>query len=195
MKIAIAGCGALGSRLAFEIAHPDHEYLLIDDDTVEAHNVGTGTSIYSRQHIGAGKATVLAELIYRRAQALSVIETRTLTANRTHCLEECDLVVVTFDNADARNLCYNHFAGPLVQVGVSQANTGQVTWRADYTPLPALHRRGEEPNPVCTAHLGRHLIRFTAAVAAGLIEEFLSTGRQTSVLTLVSGGAGKLVEL
>lgn len=193
MKIAMAGCGALGSRIAFEIAQPGLEFLLIDDDIIEPHNVETGTTIYSRQHIGVTKVTALGDILYRRACTPAWAEGRALTAARLAWFDGCDLVIVTFDNAASRRLCCS-LPLPTLQVGVSEVGTGAAMWSQDYTPPAVTHPRGAEPNPVCTAHLGRHLIRFTAAVAAGLIEAFLATGDQRSVLTLVEGGVEQIIK-
>ena len=40
--IVIAGCGAVGSRLALECAAPGLSFLLIDDDRVDGNNVRSG---------------------------------------------------------------------------------------------------------------------------------------------------------
>ena len=59
MKIIIAGCGALGSHIAMQIAQEDMEFVLIDNDRVEAHNVLTGTTPFALQHVGKKKVDVL----------------------------------------------------------------------------------------------------------------------------------------
>ena len=186
--IIIAGCGALGSQIALHIATPDRQFLLIDDDRVEEHNIGT--SIYSLHHVGALKAVVLAELLYRKCETRSRVVTRTIDKPLDASgfwAENIALVVDTFDNVEARALTcgLEHVAAaysrvPTLHVGVSEQRTGAVVWDEDYILPESEYGRGE--NPVCTHHLGRRILQFTVAVATEAIEHFLETNEQLSYI-------------
>ena len=171
VTLIIAGCGALGSQIALHLAVPDRRFLLIDDDRVEEHNIGT--SAYSLHHVGALKASVLAELLWRKCEAQS--ETNTRTLDRNYGFYAAGLIIDTFDNVESRALTRGYTT---LHVGVSEQRTGAVTWDEDYTLPTSQYARGD--NPICTHHLGRRILRFTAAVAAEAAERFLETGEKVS---------------
>jgi len=188
MTLIIAGCGALGSIVALHLATPDRRFLLIDDDRVEEHNIGT--SAYSTHHMGALKAVVLAEVLWRKCEVQSRAITRTMDRPLDQSglwSENIALVIDTFDNTEARAFTcgLEHVAAaysrvPTLHVGVSEQRTGAVMWDEDYTLPESQFTRGE--NPVCTHHLGRRILRFTAAVAAEAVERFLETGEKASYI-------------
>jgi hypothetical protein len=179
--IVFAGCGALGSQIALNIADPEHEYVLIDDDRVGPENIGT--SAYLSQQIGMWKADALAELLYRKG--VHEIEAYMDTLDMSlydyfgPASFDVDLAIDTFDNGEARSLTSSDVF-PVIHVGVGDEHTGHVTWDEVWAPDEDSPPRGE--NPVCTHLLGRPILRFTAAVAAGVIEEFLETGQRRSLM-------------
>ena len=159
--ILVAGCGALGSQIALQIAHLGERFVLIDDDRVEDHNVTTGTSAYSLHHAGALKVVVLAELLWRKCGAEAETDTRTLTMDRmNHQVETLspdeDLILDTFDNVQSRQFT-RYRVVPTLHVGVSENRVGAVQWDEDYALPDSPYRRGE--NPVCTHHLGAPSLR------------------------------------
>ena len=172
-QIAICGCGALGSWIALFLARPEIEFLFIDDERIEEHNIAT--SAYYSHHVGAWKANVLAEMVWRKGQSKAIVFTRTLELENTQVLMRYNLVVDAFDNVVAREHTI-----PLntLHVGVSEDRTGAVEWDENYTLPEQQFERGQ--NPVCTHHLGAPIIRFTAACAAGEIERYLATGESRS---------------
>lgn len=170
--IIMAGCGALGSQIGLHLALAGRTFTLIDFDTVEPENIAT--TVYSERHIGALKANVLSDLLYRKAGCIAVPNPRRLERKITDIYNEgVTLVVCTFDSLDSRLLCHR-LSVPCVQVGVSAERTGAVIWDEHYAvpeaPVPA------EANPVCTHQLGRNILRTTSALAAGIIESYLATG-------------------
>jgi hypothetical protein len=176
VTIAMAGCGALGSRIALELARPGREFTLVDDDVIEERNLPT--TVFYPHHVGQRKVDSLIEMLYWRSGCLSRTIPRTLNQGRLHWFKEASLVVVTFDNAEARNLC-NRLDVPVVQVGMS-VDTGSVHWGVDMDFGRDEHARGE--NPVCTGDLALGLIRMTVAVAVNSIEYWLETGRGRNIL-------------
>jgi len=180
VRILVAGCGAVGSQTAWHIAHPDHIFVLVDDDRIEDHNVNTGTSIYSTYHVGMLKTVALAELLWRKCNCHSILHNRTLETPRTIARLNPDLVIDGFDNSEAREL--THGLGiPTVHVGVSEARTGDVTWDERYR-VPQTGMGRNDVNASCTHALGRQILRFTSAVAAGIIERWIETGEKRDLV-------------
>jgi hypothetical protein len=157
LKILVAGCGALGSQIAYNLAAPNLALTLLDFDTVGENNVLTGTSVFDRDCLGVLKTEALAALVYRRYRVVCNLWTARLTTENAHRLSEYDVVIDGFDNAEARQLTGTH--PNVLHVGVSAGDSGGAWWNAAY-PMPAAVV-GE--NPVCTNALGRRLIYSTAA--------------------------------
>jgi hypothetical protein len=179
MKICLAGNGAIGSQLALAICMPELEFVLVDDDVVEDVNVDTGTSAYYKQHVGSKKAVVLAEMVYRKCGSVAIPHPQTLTEKNLRVIMDCELIVDSFDNTDAHALLHG-LAVPTVHVGVSEDRTGAIQWDEVYQ-VPTGVERGK--GTICTHQLGRQILRFTANVAAGIIEHYLATGRRVNLLT------------
>lgn len=178
--ILCAGCGSLGSAIALHLAQPGRSFILIDDDVVEENNLAT--SAYHVAHVTQRKTNALADLLYRKARCEVVLilnDTQSDHISRHPRLrrEKIDLIIDAFDNSRARGYTHNvNLAGrpiPVLHVGVSANHTGAIEWDECYT-VPESILRGD--NQVCTHNLGNRILRFTAAVAAGVIEEFLTTG-------------------
>lgn len=186
MRIAVAGCGALGSQLALHLAHPDHTFLLLDDDRVEEDNLLT--TIYTRPHLGCQKAIVLAEMLYHKAGCVAEVHTRTLETGAPIVRWKPDLLIDTFDNFVARALTNHVYIGrdrvPTLHVGVSATRVGAIVWDERYT-VPEGPPRGE--NPICTHELGRPILRLTAALAANVVEHWVATGEQRDVWVTEDG--------
>ena len=92
--------------------------------------------------------------------------------------------VNAFDNVDARAAAcklYNDFPRfRLIHAGVSADRTGEILWNKDYK-LPTVRvPRGH--NPICTHELGASILRFTAALCANIIEDWIETGNERSVV-------------
>jgi hypothetical protein len=180
MKICLAGCGAVGSQVAWHIAHPDHQFLLIDDDIVKNHNVTSGTSVYSLHHVGMRKVIALAELLWHRSACKCTPYDKTLTTGNTILRWGAELVIDGFDNSEARGLTHR-LGVPTAHVGISEARTGEVIWDEGYQVPPKMFERDDEAAP-CTHVMGRQILRFTSAVAAGVIERFIATGEKVDLV-------------
>jgi hypothetical protein len=150
------------------LALPGREFLLIDDDVIGEENIST--SAYFSFQVGVAKVDALAEMLIRKG---ATANSRRITLKRPIWQPDA-LIVDTFDNSEARGITW-HSAENIVHVGVGEGRTGEVTWDANWSP-PEGPPRGE--NPVCTHLLGRSILRFTAVVAVGIIEEFLDTGNR-----------------
>lgn len=174
--IILAGCGAIGSRIAMEMCNLEFEWLLIDDDHVGRENIGT--SAFFEQHIGQQKAVALAELMWRKGRVIAKPYPRTLSKAVSSLCEpsQIDLVIDAFDNPKARRLT---IASPVtVHLGVDVGEVGSVIWDRHWQ-YPALDfERGT--NPICTNHLGDLIIRSTVAVAVYSIRQYLDQGVKNS---------------
>ena len=173
--IAIVGCGALGSRIALELA--GQELMLLDDDRVGEENVGA--SAYSLHHAGRFKSIVLSELCARRS-IRAQHDTKTLASENVGTLSEMSLVVDCLDNAPSRSLLAG-LPAPTLHVGVSEMGSGSCLWDHDGYQVPDDgYPRGH--NPVCTHLLSAQLLRMTATAAVGVIEHFLAESVSRSAL-------------
>ncbi len=173
--IAIVGCGALGSRIAVELH--GQELVLWDDDRVEEHNVGT--SAYSLQHTGRFKTIALSELCARRGIRAEHV-TDTLDRGNVSRLSSAALVVDCLDNAPSRALL-TRLSVPTLHVGVSMSGSGSCLWDHEGYEVPDDgYSRGQ--NPVCTHLLNAQLLRMTATVAVGVIQDWLRDGTTRSAV-------------
>jgi hypothetical protein len=168
MKIAIAGCGALGSHIAMFIGQPEMQMKLVDYDRIEPHNVYTGTSAYLSNHIGKFKTHVLAQLLYQKYKIEADVYNKRIETAKA--FNDCDLIVDCFDNVMARRCTME--GKNMVHVGVSPQMIGAVEWQDTYR----LPEHNEEENQICTHEVGRDIILATSVVAANIIRDFLATG-------------------
>lgn len=172
-KIAVLGCGALGSRIALELADKDLWLELYDRDKVAADNIGP--SAFSRFDIGKSKAFALAGYVGgRNGNALA----RTVDVTKAK-LAPADLVIDCLDNAEARNYMMRRVELPIVHVGVNWG-VGEVVWGKQLY-------FAEAGAPVCTHELGRGIIGLTAAVASVAIQTYLATMNKANYLINVDG--------
>ena len=169
-NIIIAGCGALGSHIAWQIASYGDVFILYDDGKVEEENVFNSTSIYSKQHIGQLKTKALASLLSYKYDAISMTVNKTVIQKIGGGTPSYDLLIDCFDNVEARS-CTLGIRIPVVHVAIGEHGRGLVQWDDVYQLPDNGIPRGQ--NPVCTNELGRNLILFTATVASVIINNFL----------------------
>ncbi len=178
-NIILCGCGALGSHIAMGIGHSDHEFLLLDDDTVASENIFT--SAYSSESVGRLKAQALAQMLYRKYSVNTLLYRKAITNKKqvvNHIGPQPLLVIDAFDNIEARSYTIGLTAKATVHISIGEHGIGAIEWD-DVFQLPTDgYARGE--NPVCTNELGRNLILFTSTVASVIINKYLSTGVKES---------------
>ncbi len=185
-NIILCGCGALGSNIAIQIARNRGTLTLYDDDKIDVVNVVTGTTIFSREHIGKLKAQALSVILTRKynihvypitkAVSKSVIVSPFLTEL------PADLIIDCFDNVEARSYTIKPDI-PTVHVSIGEQGLGAIEWDDIYELPKSGYERGE--NPVCTNELGRDLILFTSTVASIIINKYLSTGAKESAYVML----------
>lgn len=172
--VTICGAGALGANLAENLARAGFGKLkVIDRDRIEERNLSTQP--YYRSDVGAFKAKILANNLYRAIGAKVEAETKELTAaNASQLLKESGLIVDVFDNSTSRQAVkeYGDRAGiPCLHAGLS-ADYAEVIWN-DVYQVPS-----DVNDDVCDYPLARNLVMLTVAVACEAIVSFVATGEQ-----------------
>jgi len=174
--IAICGAGALGGNLAETLARMGFARLkLLDRDRVEMRNLSTQP--YSRAEVGAPKARVLANALYRAVQARVEPVVAELTAgNAAGLLAGSALVVDAFDNHAARaavSVAARHLAVPCLHVGFGADGLyGSGLWEPGYeVPRDGL----DDP---CDYPLTRPLALALVALAARSVAQHFAEDRR-----------------
>jgi len=182
-RVVVCGCGALGGRAAVHLAKMGlRDLVLIDDDVVEEHNLGTQP--FRLQDVGGKKALILANDLYRLTGTCKAVPiTRRLTSqNAERLLKGAAVVLDTFDDHGSRKAVQEaclKLKIPCLHAGMSGEGTGDLHWEPGYVVPPDV----ELPDP-CAYPLGLALVNLTAAVAAELIVRFLLQGEKRNYLVL-----------
>ena len=168
-KIAILGCGALGANLAISLARRGfNNFWLVDYDKIDEHNLSTQP--WSMQDLGRNKASTLGTMLYAMTRSIADISPRKFESSKFF---ESDIYIDCFDNQASRKLAQRLAPYPVLHVGMSNQNTGEVTWNERYTVPHDV--KLEDP---CNYPLARTLIELTVVAASEAIIEFLQTGEK-----------------
>lgn len=171
-RLTVCGAGALGANLCEQFARMGARQLTaIDRDRIEAGNLATQP--YLRSELGAQKAVVLAQQLYRSVGCeLRGLAAEIADSTVARLLRGAELVVDCLDNRAARLCVQNHCrrAGlPLLHGGVN-GDYAEVVWDDVYT-VPS--GAGED---VCDYPLARNLVTLTVACLAESILNWLENG-------------------
>ncbi|MBI3928710.1 MAG: ThiF family adenylyltransferase [Armatimonadetes bacterium] len=171
--VTVCGAGALGGNLTESLARSGFQKLtVIDRDRVEERNLSTQP--YQRGDVGAHKAKILANGLYRALGVPVQGQVAELDArNAPKLLKGSGLVVDTFDNSSARRSVAERCAAtaqPCLHAGLA-ADYAEVLWNDCYR-VPSASQ-----DDVCDYPLARNLVVLTVAVACETIVRFVSTGR------------------
>src|SRR5215470_19711627 len=172
-RIVVCGAGALGSQLTEHLVRQGVRQLtVIDDDRVEAHNIGT--QVYEEADVGTPKAEVLRARCFRAAGVeINAITKRLTEQNVAKLLRGADLVCDTFDNSASRGLVTTYCREQgiaCLHLGVN-ADYGEVRWNEVYR-VPGDVLTGN----VCDYPLARNLVLFVIALGGEAIVRFLVAG-------------------
>jgi hypothetical protein len=179
--ITICGAGALGANLAETLARMGLRRLrAIDRDRVEAHNLSTQP--WAQQDIGALKARVLANALYRAVGARVEAQPAMLTADNAGALLSGSAVVVdAFDNLPSRAVVGDTATGldiPCLHIALGDAGDyGCGLWDSAY--MPAMDAGAAHARPgldTCDYPLTRPLALLVAAAAAEVLVRHLIDG-------------------
>jgi hypothetical protein len=183
MKILIAGVGAVGSRVAYELAGLNAELHMVDSDKVEQKNVVSGNSMYVRADVGLDKVRAMIRKIYERSgrKTYGVMAAVSKTNVKT-AVHGFDLIVDCFDNMASRKLL--NIAPNVIHAGVSAEGTGMVLWNEDFSMQ-------DEPtaNPVCTSETSVDVIATVALATVVAVKAFVESDLRRSAII---NGAGRI---
>ncbi len=181
-SITICGAGALGANLAENLARAGFGKLkVIDRDRIEERNLSTQP--YYRSDVGAFKAKILANNLYRAIGTKVEAEAKELTgANTAQLLKESGLIVDVFDNSTSRQTVKDYADQtriPCLHAGLS-ADYAEIIWNEVYRVPSNVN------DDVCDYPLARNLVMLTVAVACEAIlrrrgfanVSFVATGEQ-----------------
>lgn len=178
--VTICGAGALGANITENLARSGFGKLkVIDRDRIEERNLSTQP--YYRSDVGAFKAKILSNNLYRAIGTKVEAETKELTsANIAQLLKDSQLIVDVFDNSVARQAVkeYSDSASadlsvrrgvPCLHAGLS-ADYAEVIWNDVYRVPSDIN------DDICDYPLARNLVMLTVAVACEAIVFFVATG-------------------
>ncbi|MDX2273097.1 MAG: ThiF family adenylyltransferase [Cyanobacteriota bacterium] len=174
--VVIGGAGSLGSNIAENLARSGWGQLtVIDRDRIEQRNLSTQP--YYQSDVGAFKAKILANSLYRAIGIPIATDTRELTADNTpQLLGNQAWLIDTFDNSVARRAVAEHCrrtGQPCLHVGLA-ADYAEVIWDPLYR-VPS-----EAQDDICDYPLARNLVLLAVAVACESLTHFLMTNEASS---------------
>lgn len=173
-RVTVCGAGALGANVTETLARSGFAHLrVIDRDRIEERNLSTQP--WYRSDVGAPKATILANALFRALKLTVDAQALELTPrNAARLLRGSDLVIDTFDNSVARQAvqdCCRAEGIPCLHAGLA-TGYAEILWDADYRVPSAAQ------DDVCDYPLARTLVLLTVAVTCEAIVAYLVTGHQ-----------------
>ena len=185
--VTICGAGALGANLTENLARSGFGNLkVIDRDRIEERNLSTQP--YYRSDIGAFKAKILANHLYRALGVKFAMEAKELTAdNAKKLLPKSGVIIDTFDNSISRQVVTDYCNTtniPCLHVGLA-SDYAEIIWNDRYrVPTPA-------QDDICDYPLARNLALMAVSVAAEVLINFIATQNQQSYTVTLSDFAVK----
>jgi len=168
-QVTVCGAGALGANITESLARQGFGKLrVIDRDRIEERNLSTQP--YFRSDVGAFKAKILANSLYRAlgVEVEAIAEGLTQTSV-DRCLKGSELVLDTFDNSVSRRLIKDRcekLGLACLHVGLA-ADYAEVMWNEAYR-VPS-----EANDDVCDYPLARNLIMLAVGVACEVVVNFV----------------------
>lgn len=185
--VTICGAGALGANLTENLARSGFGNLkVIDRDRIEERNLSTQP--YYRSDIGAFKAKILANNLYRALGVKIAMDAKELTAdNAKKLLPKSGIVIDTFDNSLSRQVVTDYCKKETLSclhVGLA-SDYAEIIWNDRYrVPTPA-------QDDICDYPLARNLALMAVSVAAEVLINFIATQNQQSYTVTLSDFAVK----
>jgi molybdopterin/thiamine biosynthesis adenylyltransferase len=176
MAVTVCGAGALGANIVESLARAGFGRLrVIDRDRVEERNLSTQP--YYRSDVGAFKAKILANTLYRALGTTLDARAEELKAtNAARLLAGSSLVLDTFDNSVARAAVAEQCAAaglPCLHAGLA-GDYAEVIWNERYRVPSAAN------DDVCDYPLARNLVMLAVAVACETVIAFAASGERAN---------------
>jgi molybdopterin-synthase adenylyltransferase len=174
--VTVCGAGAVGANLTENLARTGFQHLkVIDRDRIEERNLSTQP--YYRSDVGAFKAKILSNSLYRALGVKVAAETKELTAaNAKQLLDKTTLIIDAFDNSVARQVLKEYSDAtqvPCLHVGLA-GSYAEVIWNPDYrVPSP-------NQDDICDYPLARNLVLLAVSIASEALIKFITTGETQS---------------
>jgi molybdopterin/thiamine biosynthesis adenylyltransferase len=174
--VTVCGAGALGANITESLARQGFAKLrVIDRDRIEGRNLSTQP--YFRSDIGAFKAKILANSLYRAiGVAIEAHAEELTTTNSDRLLTGSGLVLDAFDNSTSRGLVKERCGKlglPCLHAGVA-ADYAEVIWNEVYRVPSGAN------DDVCDYPLARNLIMLTVGVVCEVVSSFIARAEQQS---------------
>ncbi|MEG3941031.1 ThiF family adenylyltransferase [Microcoleus sp. S36b_A3] len=176
-SVTVCGAGALGANITESLARSGFCQLrVIDRDRIEKRNLSTQP--YYRSDIGAFKAKILANNLYRALSVSIDAHSKELTrANADRLLANSAVAIDTFDNSVGRQAVKDYCTRvsiPCLHVRLA-ADYSEIIWNQHYRVPSAAN------DDVCDYPLARNLVMLTVAVACKVIVTFAATKEQQNL--------------
>ncbi len=189
--VTVCGAGALGANITENLARSGAGSLVvIDRDRIEERNLSTQP--YYKSDVGAYKAKILTNTLYRALGVTVDGRSKELTSANAHqLLRDTSLVIDTFDNSVARQAVKDYCKEaqlPCLHVGLA-SDYAEVIWNDIYR-VPSLAN-----DDICDYPLARNLVMLTIAVACEVIITFIASGQQQSFTVTLGDFAVKPFDL
>lgn len=174
--VTICGAGALGANITENLVRSGFGTLkAVDCDRIEERNLSTQP--YYRSDIGAFKAKILANNLYRAIGVQIETESKRLTAaNAKQLLGQSSLVIDAFDNSGSRQAVKEHCdrtGQPCLHAGLA-SDYAEVIWNDSYR-VPS-----DVQDDICDYPLARNLAMLTVAIACEAAIDFILSAQQRS---------------
>ena len=171
-RVTVCGAGVLGANITESLARMGFRQLaVIDRDRVEERNLSTQP--YFRADIGAKKAKMLANSLYRAIGAQVAAQAVELTPQNAAKLLS-GLVIDTFDNSVGRQAVKDAcLAAGLACVHVGMATDyAEVIWNERYRVPSAAQ------DDICDYPLARNLVMMAVSLACEVVTRFVANGEK-----------------
>ncbi|MEG4015249.1 MULTISPECIES: HesA/MoeB/ThiF family protein [unclassified Microcoleus] len=174
-SVTVCGAGALGANIAESLVRSGFCQLRVID-RIEKRNLSTQP--YYRSDIGAFKAKILANNLYRALSVSIDAHSKELTrANADRLLANSAVAIDTFDNSVGRQAVKDYCTRvsiPCLHVRLA-ADYSEIIWNQHYRVPSAAN------DDVCDYPLARNLVMLTVAVACKVIFTFAATKEQQNL--------------
>ena len=183
-KIAVCGCGAIGSNLIDNMVRQGFKNIaVIDFDRIEDHN--RHTQVWGRKEVGHEKVTVMKNKIFSDHGLVIATASIKLEESNTAKVLQADLIVDGFDNSASRRLVTDFCRTnkkECLHVGLN-GDYAEVMWNNVYK----VPKGGGKD--ICEYPLARNLILLAVSVATEVIIRFVAKGVQENY-TITLGDFG-----
>ena len=188
-RVAIIGCGGIGSITAFTLAKMGIEdMILYDFDVVEEENIGT--QLFAKQHIGKPKAEATRDII---KYFLDVdVKYEIQTVNRNTVLPERDVIISAVDSIEARKEIaravaktkWDYYIDPAMSLEYFNISIIYPQIMEDYIRYIDVIQDEEIPDLPCTSKVTYYTVSGIASFIGYMMREYATDHALPHILAL-----------